>query len=257
MEPPDVRKALAVLERQKDVLSTPGPFFHVAPATRLFTAMREAMMNQLSVAAVQEERSRLARDLHDSIKQQLFTISVSTAAVEERFDTDPAGARLALADVHRSAQAAMTELNAMLHQLSPTPLATGGLINALHEQAEALSYRSGAEVTTAFGDLPPEERLPLGAQETIFRIAQEALANVARHARAQRVQLRLALTETGDAVQLEVQDDGQGFDPEKTPRGMGLGNIQERAARFGGQAEISSTPGQGTSVRVRIPLAPN
>jgi signal transduction histidine kinase len=256
--PSDVRmkRVLAVLERQQDVLSTPGPLFERAPAARVFTALREAMMKMVSGEAVQEERSRLARDLHDSIKQQLFTISVSAAAVEERFDKDPAGARLALADVQRSAQAAMTELNAMLHQLSPTPLATIGLINALREQAQALSYRSGAEVTTAFGDLPAEERLPLGAQETIFRIAQEALANVARHARAQRVQLRLALTDVGNAVQLEVQDDGQGFDTEKTPGGMGLGNIQERTARLGGKAEISSTPGQGTTVRVRLPLLP-
>jgi two-component system sensor histidine kinase UhpB len=96
----------------------------------------------------------------------------------------------------------------------------------------------------------------MGAQETIFRIAQEALANVARHARAQRVQVRLALTDAADAVQLEVQDDGQGFDLEKTPAGMGLGNIQERVTRLGGRAEISSAPGQGTTVQVRIPLLP-
>jgi signal transduction histidine kinase len=205
-------------------------------------------------AAVQEERSRLARDLHDSIKQQLFTISVSAAAASERMSSDLASAQAALNDVQRSAQAAMVEMNAMLHQLSPTPLATAGLIEALREQAEALSYRTGAAVTTAFGEVPPAEQLPLGAQETLFRIAQEVMSNVARHARAHQVHLRLEQLENPKRVQLEIRDDGQGFEPAKTPSGMGLTNIHERALRLNGQAEIASAPGQGATIRVEIPL---
>jgi signal transduction histidine kinase len=209
---------------------------------------------QVYEAAVQEERSRLARDLHDSIKQQLFAISVSAAAAQERLDTDQPGTRAALADIQRSAQAAMVEMNAMLHQLSPTPLATAGLIDALREQAEALSYRTGAEVTTAFGELPPADQLPLGAQETLFRIAQEAMSNVARHARAHQVHLRLEQLENPPRVQLELRDDGQGFDPTKTPSGMGLANIHERALRLNGKVAITSAPGQGAMLRVEIPL---
>ena len=108
-----------------------------------------------SEEAVQAERNRLARDLHDSVKQQLFSISISAAAVRERLEKDPAGALAALADVQQSAQAAMVEIDALLHQLSPAPLATIRLIEALREQCEALGYRTGATVTTTFGTLPP------------------------------------------------------------------------------------------------------
>lgn len=220
----------------------------------LVVQMRQALHRKVYNAAVQEERSRLARDLHDSIKQQLFTINVSAAAASERLDKDLDGARAALADVQQSAQAAMVEMNALLHQLSPAPLASAGLLEALHQQCEALSYRTGAEVTTAFSPLPPAECLPLGTQETIFRIAQEALSNVARHARAQRVHVRLDLVDEGNTVRLEIRDDGQGFEPAKTAAGMGLANIQARAERLNGRADVTSAPGQGTTLRIDIPL---
>ncbi|MEZ4737202.1 MAG: Clp protease N-terminal domain-containing protein [Caldilineaceae bacterium] len=154
---------------------------------------------------IQAERNRLARDLHDSVKQQLFSISISAAAVRERLENDPAGAVAALADVQQSAQAAMVEIDALLHQLSPAPLATIGLIEALREQCEALGYRTGAAVTTTFGTLPPTDRLPTGTQEAIFRMAQEALSNVARHARANEVQVQLELVADENLLRLEVQ----------------------------------------------------
>lgn len=154
---------------------------------------------------IQAERNRLARDLHDSVKQQLFSISISAAAVRERLEKDPAGAVAALADVQQSAQAAMVEIDALLHQLSPAPLATIGLIEALREQCEALGYRTGAAVTTTFGTLPPTDRLPTGTQEAIFRMAQEALSNVARHARANEVQVQLELVADENLLRLEVQ----------------------------------------------------
>jgi signal transduction histidine kinase len=238
-------KVLGVSGKREDQLL--GPLSVVAE-------LREAMNRKIYEAAVQEERSRLARDLHDSIKQELFSISVSAAAANERLERDIDGARQALADVQASAQAAMVEMNAMLHQLSPTPLATAGLIEALREQSEALRYRTGAEVTTDFGRLPAAEQLPIGAQESIFRMAQEGLANVARHARAQRVDLRLGVTDEGDSLLLEVRDDGQGFAVDQTSSGMGLANLQLRAEQLNGRTVITSNPGQGTTISVKIPL---
>ncbi|MFN8486517.1 MAG: Clp protease N-terminal domain-containing protein [Caldilineaceae bacterium] len=223
-------------------------------ALKLHTAVREERARQIYAAAVQEERGRLARDLHDSIKQQLFSINVSAAAVRERWTNDPNGASAALDDIQQSAQAALVEMNAMLQQLSPTPLAVAGLIEALHEQCQALAFRTGAEVTTAFGELPPVEALPLGAQETLFRIAQEALSNIARHARANRVHLRLERATEANAVVLEIRDDGQGFEPAKMTSGMGLANIQERATRLNGQAIVQSAPEQGTTIYIKLPL---
>lgn len=223
-------------------------------ALKLQTAVREERTRQIYAAAIQEERSRLARDLHDSIKQQLFSISVSAAAVRERWTNDPTGAHAALDDIQQSAQAALVEMNAMLQQLSPTPLAAAGLVEALHEQCQALAFRTGAEVTTAFSELPPVEALPLGAQETLFRVAQEALSNIARHARANRVHVRLECATEANAVMLEIRDDGQGFETVKTPSGMGLANIQERATRLNGQVIVQSASGQGTTIRVELPL---
>ena len=204
--------------------------------------------------AIQAERNRLARDLHDSVKQQLFSINISAAAVRERLEKDPAGAVAALADVQQSAQAAMVEIDALLHQLSPAPLATIGLLEALREQCEALGYRTGATVTTTFGTLPPAKRLPAGTQEALFRMAQEALSNVARHARASAVQVQLELVADENLLRLEVQDNGQGFTPATRNKGMGLANLQARATKLGGHIELHSLPDQGTRVRIDIPL---
>jgi signal transduction histidine kinase len=212
---------------------------------------RVIWLRQVSEAAAQEERNRLARDLHDSIKQQLFSINVGTATAQERWERDPEGARKALADVRRSAREALVEMQAMLHQLRPEALGTAGLIEALREQCEALGYRTGAEVALDLGDPIPDENLPPGAQETLFRIAQEMLANVARHARAQKV--RLWLGRQGEEVVIRIQDDGQGFDP-AAASGMGLRNLQERAASLHGTLEVASAPGGGAGLTVRIPL---
>jgi signal transduction histidine kinase len=214
--------------------------------------VREALLRQFREATAQEERNRLARDLHDSIKQQLFSINVGTATIQERWERDPEGARAALQDVRKSAKAAMVEMQAMLHQLRPKALGSAGLIEALREQCEALGYRTGSEVIFEVGEILTDDRMPPGAQETLFRIAQEALGNVARHARARRVRVRLG--REGDAACLQVEDDGQGFEIGAENPGMGLRNIKERTEPFGGTLDVVSTPGVGTAVRVAIPL---
>jgi two-component sensor histidine kinase len=217
---------------------------------------RQALFRQIGEAAAQEERNRLARDLHDSIKQQLFSINISAAAAQERWERDPDGARAMLADVRRSAKEAMVEMQALLHQLRPEALSSmKGVIEALREQCEALGYRSGAQVTVELGEEIPDDRLPPGAQEALFRIAQEALANVARHSRAQHVRVGLGRGQDEWAV-LEVEDDGQGFGPEVEASGMGLRNLRERAESLQGILKIESIPGTGTKVTVWIPLDP-
>ena len=214
--------------------------------------IRQALLQQVGEAAAQEERNRLARDLHDSIKQQLFSINVGTAAAQERWERDPEGARKALADVRRSAREAMVEMQAMLHQLRPEALGTAGLIEALREQCEALGYRTGAEVTLELGEPVPDDRMPPGAQDALFRIGQEMLANVARHARARHV--RLWLGRQNEEVMLRIVDDGQGFDPAAEVSGMGLRNLRERAAFLKGSLEVTSTPGAGTRILIWVPL---
>jgi len=218
--------------------------------------LRQQWIRQLSEAAAQQERNRLARDLHDSIKQQIFSINVSAAAAQERWASDGGGARQALEDVRNSAREAMIEMEAMLQQLRPAPLENVGLVEALRKQAEALQYRTGAQVTTEFGDLPDSDTLSPGAQEAIFRIAQEALNNIARHARAKNVHLRLYQQHNGDnpALWLKIEDDGAGFDTTESGAGMGLANINARAAEIGGRPHIESAPGKGTNLVMSIPI---
>lgn len=216
--------------------------------------LRENLLARARDTAAQQERNRLARELHDSIKQQIFSISMSSAAVQARWDTDPQGARDALDDVRRSAQEAMAEMNALLQQLSPAPLEKVGLVQALREQCEALGYRTDADVTMAFGEFPPDDRLPMGAQESLFRVAQEALSNVARHARAGHVRLYVGQRDANGPLTLEVQDDGQGFQVDAAMGGMGLENIRQRVRALGGAVALESRPGEGTTLHVTIPL---
>ena len=242
-------------------------YFLVAVAILLARRGRfqQKWQDQIRETAAQQERNRLARDLHDSIKQQIFSVRLASATVEARWDSDPAGAREALAHVRRSAQEAAVEMQALLHQLRPEALANVGLVEALREQCEALGYRTGAQVTVEIGELPPEEQLPANAQDALFRIAQEALANVARHARATKVHVRLGRTmdpedpeepEDPATLELEVRDDGQGFDPDQIAPGIGLRSMKERLQPLGGRLEIASRAGAGARLIARLPLAP-
>jgi signal transduction histidine kinase len=221
-------------------------------------SLQQKWQDQIREAAAQQERNRLARDLHDSIKQQIFSVRVASATVEARWDNDPEGARDALAHVRRSAQEAAVEMQALLHQLRPEALANVGLVEALREQCEALGYRTGAQVVVGIGELPAEEQLPPTAQEALFRIAQEALANIARHARAATVHVRLGRTGEWEdqALELEVRDDGKGFDPAQETPGIGLRSMKERLQPFGGILKVESTAGSGARLIARMPLVP-
>jgi signal transduction histidine kinase len=218
---------------------------------------RDQFLQQVAKTAAQEERNRLARDLHDSIKQQIFSVVVSTAAVKARWEHDTMSARKIVDDIQRNAQEAQVEMQALLQQLRPFPLENVGLTEALRIQCQALGYRTGAQVNIEVGDLPSDERLLPGLQEMFFRVAQEGLANIARHARASQVWLRLY--QHDDALLLEIEDDGQGFEPTQIGKqtvkgGMGLLNVQERVQAMKGTVTIWSEPDKGTKLTIRTQL---
>lgn len=213
----------------------------------------------LREAAAQEERNRLARDLHDTIKQQLFSIGVTAAAAEARWDDAPASARAAIGEIRALAGEAQVEMRALLTQLRPTPVATIGLIAALREQLDALAYRAEVEVEADLRPLPDGLVLVPGAEDALFRIAQEGLANIARHARARKVRVTLGLVPGSvpdPRVAFVISDDGQGFDADSAGDGpgMGLRNMRARAAEIGGTLEITSHPLGGTTLVVLVPL---
>ncbi len=213
--------------------------------------LRTAYEQQIREAASLEERHRLARDLHDSIKQQVFVIQTAAATAQTRFDEDPDGARSALDQVRAAGREAMAEMDAMLDQLRANALENTGLVEALKRHCEALGFRTGADVSFRTGALPPSEALRPGAHQAILRVAQEALANVGRHARARHVWVIL---EAGlRSVTLVVKDDGVGSGTTPARAGMGLSNMRARAEEFGGTLGVSTSAGAGTTIRLDVP----
>jgi signal transduction histidine kinase len=213
--------------------------------------LRSQYEEHIQQAARQEERTRLARDLHDAVKQQLFVVQTAAATVETRFEADPAGARAALEQVRAAAREAMTEMEAMIDQLQSTPVENTGLVDALKRQGEALGFRTGADVKLEIGDLPDNALLPPGTQQALFRGAQEALANIGRHARASHVTISIGAS--GHALELTIKDDGVGFDPLASRTGMGVQNMTARAGVLGASFMLTSAPGGGTLVRFSVP----
>jgi signal transduction histidine kinase len=229
--------------------TTPGLFrSSAAPKSE---ALRSQYEQKIRQAAAQEERNRLARDLHDSIKQQIFAIQTAAATAQVNFDGESGTAREALNQIRSSAREAMTEMEVMLDQLRAEPLEHVGLVEALKKLCETIGFRTGAQVEFKLGEMPSTGTLPPGAAETTLRAAQEALANVARHARATHASVSLDSAE--GLLKLTVQDNGAGFDPQETSRGMGTANMRSRAEELGGKFEISSRPAAGTTVRFSVP----
>jgi signal transduction histidine kinase len=228
-----------------------GPVLFDRARSQSMGSLRSQYEEHIRQAARIEERSRLARDLHDAVKQQLFAIQTSAATVKERFTSDASGALAALEQVRAAARDAMTEMEALINQLQAAPLENTGLASALKQQSEALALRTGADVHVEIGALPPSIRLPPGAQQALFRAAQEALANVAKHARAKRVTVRLGMS--GHNLELSVTDDGVGFDPIAVTSGMGLTNMQARVLEIGGSRLVRTSPGHGTTIAFSVP----
>jgi PAS domain S-box-containing protein len=199
--------------------------------------------------AALEERQKLARELHDSVSQTLYGIALSAKAVRQELGDGPAEVVEPLDYVLSLSEAGMAEMRALIFELRPESLETEGLVAALEKQAAALQTRHGIRVET---DLCDEPETPLEAKEALYRIAQEALHNTVKHARAKRVGLRM--TCASKQIMLEISDEGLGFDPtEDFPGHLGLDSMRERASRLGGTLEIYSSLGHGTRILARIP----
>ena len=232
-------------------------YFMIAPGAipGRATQGRTDRETQIREVAGQEERTRLAQDLHDSVKQQIYSVQANLAAVEARWagdDTD--GAREALAHARSSAQSAMAEMIALLDRLRTDPIESVGLVEALRRQSDALRFQTGARVTTTFGDMPAPARFAPGAATAVFRIAQEALANIARHARPSHVTLDAGIEQGSDTFVLKVADDGRGFDRSRPSSGTGLANMHARASEAGASLGIESGEGRGCAIALRVPL---
>jgi signal transduction histidine kinase len=200
--------------------------------------------------SVLEERARLARELHDAVSQKLFSIRVKARAAAVLVSRDPGRAITELDSIAALSGQAHAELRAVIDGLAPPDLSAGGLAGSLRSYAVLAGRTYGVTVAFAARDVPA-----LGAQRetALYRIAQEALHNALRHSGASKVCVSLKVAQ-GRLV-LEVTDRGRGFAPDAAPGGLGLASMRERAATAGGSLTIRSAPGEGTTVRLAIPIA--
>ena len=219
-------------------------------ATQAAIAIENARLyEQAQSAAALEERQRLARELHDSVSQALYGITLGSDAALTLLERDPTRVAGPLEYVRSLAEAGLAEMRALLFELRPEALENEGLVAALEKQAAALRARHEIEVHTALCDEPDE---PLWVKDALYRIALEALHNTIKHARAENV--GLLLEQETERIMLEVRDDGIGFDPSVSfPGHLGLESMRERAERLGGTLEVESRPGNGTRILVQIP----
>jgi signal transduction histidine kinase/sensor domain CHASE-containing protein len=206
-----------------------------------------------SLAAL-EERQRLARELHDSVSQALYGIALGARTARtllDRQDAEKEQLNGPLDYVLSLAEAGLAEMRALIFELRPESLESEGLVVALNKRAEAISARHQINVNLDLCEEPP---IPLKMKESLYRVAQEALNNIVKHARATRVDLSLACV--NGTIDLEVKDNGTGFDSNQDfPGHFGLHTMRERIEGLGGEFVIESALTEGTRIFVRVPIS--
>ncbi|HEX5808738.1 MAG TPA: PAS domain S-box protein [Anaerolineales bacterium] len=211
------------------------------------TIVNAELNKQAQALAVLEERQRLAHNLHDAINQSLFSAGLIAEVLPRLWDRDQAEARRSLDDLRKLTRGAMAEMRALLAELRPSTLTDAELGDLLRLLGNAFTGRTNipAKVTVVGQGV-----LPADVQVAIYRVCQEALNNVAKHAAASRVEITLKHEES--AIEVKIRDDGRGFDPERTTSGhYGLSMMHERAAGVGARLSIRSQPGHGTKLTIR------
>jgi NarL family two-component system sensor histidine kinase LiaS len=227
---------------------------------RMAADLHSLMQTRQELAAL-EERNRLARDLHDSIKQQAFAVSAQLSAARKLLHRDPSKTEERLEEAERLSEQLRQELSALVRELLPLDVLHKGLAASLQEYTSHWSSQNNIPVelqTQAINTPTNEASLPSEVQLALFRVAQEALSNVARHSQAKAVQIHLNLNER--QVCLSIADNGQGFDPQNPLNGFGLRSMRERLSALNGQLSIESAVGKGTTVQACCPAvfqAPN
>jgi PAS domain S-box-containing protein len=208
------------------------------------------LRQQAEQLAVVDERHRLARELHDSVTQSLFSLTLLAEAGRRLAGAgDLARVQAHLARLGATAQQSLKEMRLLVYQLRPVELEKEGLIGALQQRLDAVERRAGVEARLL---VEGAVQMPSRVEEELYRIAKEALNNALKHAAATSVVVRIRVAD--GQLELEVTDNGKGFDPDSAggTGGLGLVGIRERVERLGGTLTVESSPGLGTQVRVRV-----
>jgi two-component system sensor histidine kinase UhpB len=224
-----------------------------ARASELLAHNRE--LAQQLIAVQESERLALARELHDELGQRCSAILIETACLRRCAADDRAALLGAAARADMAAQSLYQLVGGMLRRLRPANLDALGLVAALQELCESWEARSGVACVFHFDAM--DELLPERINIAVYRVAQEALTNVTRHAHANQVRLALARHRANDGagdLRLTITDDGRGMDTTRTTHGLGLLGASERAAALGGELSVESAPGAGVRLSLRVPL---
>jgi PAS domain S-box-containing protein len=213
-----------------------------------------ALFRRAQAVAAAETRQAIARDLHDSVSQILFSVTLQVRAAQAALRTAGLGedhpAARALAEVSELNHGALAEMRALIFELRPGALAEEGLVAAVSKHAAAVAAREGIDVDVT----GPADRLPLRpeTEEQLYRLTQEALNNVVKHART--VAASVVVTSSPAQVTVAIRDDGIGFDPSLgRPGHLGLASMRERVTRLGGRLDVASAPGCGTTITATVP----
>jgi len=226
-------------------------------ASEIATAIENVRLYQQAQAiAVEQERHRLARELHDSVIQTLYSTVLLASGwrmMAEQGRLDPANTAIHFQQVAEQSEKALKEMRLMLFQLRPPVLEEVGLVNALQQRLDSVERRVSIEtslITTGdWSTLPPR------LEEELYNIAQEALNNALRHAQAKSILVRLDYHQP--LIELSVEDDGIGFDLATSSGGMGIRNMQERAQEIGAAISLITAQNQGTKIQIRLELKTN
>ena len=246
--------AIGLAETTKDYFTLHHAALALSVANQAAIAMINAELNgQAQALAVLEERQRLARNLHDAVNQSLFSAGLIAEVLPRLWERDQDLARQSLDDLRRLTRGAQAEMRTLLAELRPSTLTDSSLNDLLRLLGDALSGRINVPVTlTATGEFT----LPADIQIAFYRICQEALYNIAKHAKASRVEMELG--QTGAVTELRIRDNGLGFDLQQTFSGhYGLSMMRERADAAGVLLLVSSQPGHGTELTIRWTKTPS
>jgi signal transduction histidine kinase len=219
-----------------------------------------ALLAQTRSRAQSDERRRLARDLHDSVVQQVFSMRMQAEALRaalDRPDPDAARVRSGAEELSELSRNVLADLRGLVFELRPLDLAENGLVDAVRAHAAAVEARTGLQVELYDAD-DLELDLSIDIQEDLYRIVQEALHNVVKHARANLAEICVAVSPGGDRLRIEVRDDGTGGLPVQPGaaggQSLGLISMRERTQRWGGRLVAGSRAGGGWTVEVSLPL---
>lgn len=220
-------------------------------ASQRLADQNEQLVQQARTHAVSEERQRLARELHDAVSQQLFAISMTAASAARTIDRDHEKTRSLIDTIEQSSSRAQSEMRALLLQLRPSTLQEEDLQQAIRQLADELEQKQIVD----FRVRCETQTLPPSVENHLYRIVQEAVSNILRHAEAATISLTLLEDTDKRRIAMTIEDDGIGFNETQVSRASyGMASIRERVGLLGGSVEWISYPGKGTRLEIRIPL---